>query len=185
MDQTLLKSEPHHLYHIYWSLWTQTSRNKYLLVICKVFRMFLNILTGDDKYSLLNRDNLNLRHYFQMQLPQKQKNFLNFFFHFWNLHYVLNIFKQKWHSQLMYFRNYGHRKMLLDKSLKSLVSENPLTSNMVSGPNTVEIWTTPTLPYLLITVNATKLEKASLSDKEIFKTVSLHIDCQWQIFSSL
>ena len=75
--------------------------------------------------------------------------------------------------------------MLLDKSLKGLVSENPLTSNMVSGPNTVEIWTAPTLPYLLITVNATKLEKASLSDKEIFKTVSLHIDCQWQIFSSL
>ena len=33
--------------------------------------MFLNILTFDDKYSLLNRD--NLRQPIQMQLSQKEK----------------------------------------------------------------------------------------------------------------
>ena len=38
--------------------------------------MLLNILAGDDKYSLFNRD--NLRQHIQMQLPQKQKIFSEF-----------------------------------------------------------------------------------------------------------
>ena len=38
--------------------------------------MFLNILTGDDKYSLINRD--NLRQPIQMQLSPKQKAFSQF-----------------------------------------------------------------------------------------------------------
>ena len=33
----------------------------------------------------------------------------------------------------MYFLNYGFRKTLLDKCLKSCVSEDPSTSNMVNG----------------------------------------------------
>ena len=57
-DQTLLKSEQHHLYDIYWSLWTQESWKKSLLVRWKILRMFVNTLTADDKCFLLNRDNL-------------------------------------------------------------------------------------------------------------------------------
>ena len=38
--------------------------------------MFLNIFTGNDKYSLINRD--NLRQPIQMQLSQKQKTFSQF-----------------------------------------------------------------------------------------------------------
>ena len=34
----------------------------------------------------------------------------------------------------MYFRTYELQKTWLDKCLKSLVSEDPLTSNMVNGP---------------------------------------------------
>ena len=34
----------------------------------------------------------------------------------------------------MYFQKYGLQKMWLDKCLKSPVSEDPLTSNMVNGP---------------------------------------------------
>ena len=33
----------------------------------------------------------------------------------------------------MYFRNYGFRKRLLDKCLKSRVSEDPSTTNMING----------------------------------------------------
>ena len=33
----------------------------------------------------------------------------------------------------MYFRNYGFRKTLLNKCLKSHVSEDPSTVNMVNG----------------------------------------------------
>ena len=34
----------------------------------------------------------------------------------------------------MHFRNYGLRKMWLDKCLKSPVSEDPLTGNLVNEP---------------------------------------------------
>ena len=70
-NETLLNSEPHHLSHINCSFCRKFSLRKSLLVICKVLRMFVNILTTDDKYSLPNRDNLGQPS--QMQLSQKQK----------------------------------------------------------------------------------------------------------------
>ena len=42
--------------------------------------MFVNILTADDKYPLLNTD--KFRQPIQMRLSQKKKLFLNFFLHF-------------------------------------------------------------------------------------------------------
>ena len=127
----LLKSEPEHLYHIYRSLWKQFSWKNSVLVICKILGLFVNPLTADDKDSLLNRSNL-LQHV-QVQLSQKRNIFLTFFFHFPNLYLILNIFKNRWRSYLMYFWTYSLRKTWLDKCLKSPVSEDPLTSNMVNG----------------------------------------------------
>ena len=48
--------------------------------------MFVNTLTADDKYSLLNRDNLTQQN--RTQLSQKQKAFSQFFLAFSN--YTLN-----------------------------------------------------------------------------------------------
>ena len=76
-DQTRLKIERHQLYQIFWSLWRILSYKKSLLVICKVLKMFVNILTADDKCFLLNRD--NLRQPIQMRLSEKQKEFSEFF----------------------------------------------------------------------------------------------------------
>ena len=42
--------------------------------------MFVDTLTADEKYSLLNRD--NLLHHIQIQLSQKQKSFSQIFFFF-------------------------------------------------------------------------------------------------------
>ena len=53
---------------------------KSLLVIQKIHRLFVNILTADDKHYLINRDILAQR--IQMQLSQKQKTFPAFFFAF-------------------------------------------------------------------------------------------------------
>ena len=75
--QTLLKCQGQLLYHIYWSLLRQLSYKKSLLVICKISRLFINTLSADGKYSLLNRD--NLRQPIEMQLSQKQKTFSRFF----------------------------------------------------------------------------------------------------------
>ena len=53
---------------------------KFLLVIDKIQRLFVNTLTADDKRYLLNRDILAQR--IQMQLSQKQKTFSAFFLAF-------------------------------------------------------------------------------------------------------
>ena len=53
----------------------------------EILRLFVNILTVDDKYSGSNMQ--NLRQQFQMPLSHKQKTFSGFFFEFlkcaWNL----------------------------------------------------------------------------------------------------
>ena len=53
------------------------SYKKTLLVIGKILRMLVNTLTANDKYSLLNRDNLTQP--IQMQLSQKHELFQIFF----------------------------------------------------------------------------------------------------------
>ena len=75
--QTLLKFAWQNLYHIYWSLWRQLTFKKFLLVICKISRLFPNTLSADGKYSLLNTDILTQP--IQMQLSRKQKTFSQFF----------------------------------------------------------------------------------------------------------
>ena len=44
-----------------------------MLVLCKILRLFVNTLTADDKYSLLNRGNLTEP--IQILLSQKQNIF--------------------------------------------------------------------------------------------------------------
>ena len=88
--ETLLKSERQHLYHIYWSLWKQLGWKNFLLVICKILGLFVNPLTADDYYSLLNRDNF-LQH-FHMQLCEKGKINSQFFFWIFEIYIQFLIF---------------------------------------------------------------------------------------------
>ena len=69
------------------------SWKKSLLVIFKLLRLLLNILTFNDKYFLSFRD--NFRQPIQLQLSKKQKIFSRFFVRFWNLSSNLNNFKKK------------------------------------------------------------------------------------------
>ena len=46
-------------------------------MLCKILILFVNPLTAEDKYSLLNRDNLTQP--FQILLSQRQKTFSQFF----------------------------------------------------------------------------------------------------------
>ena len=48
-----------------------------MLVLCKISGLFLKTLTDDDKYSLLDGDNLTQP--IQILLSQKQKTFCQFF----------------------------------------------------------------------------------------------------------
>ena len=78
--QTFWESKRQCLYHIYWSLWTKLSRETCLLVICKILRPFVNTWTADNKYSLLNRENLTQP--IHMPLSQKKETFSELFFPF-------------------------------------------------------------------------------------------------------
>ena len=78
--QTLLQSGQQPCYHIYWSFGRQLSRKKSVLVRRKALYLFVNTLTADDKYSLLNRDNLTQP--IRTQLSQKRKAFSQFFLTF-------------------------------------------------------------------------------------------------------
>ena len=86
--QALFKSAPQHLYHIHWSLPSQLSCKKSLLLICQILGLLVNRLAADDKYPVLNRDNLTIL--IQMQLSQKQKNF------FWIFCCIFQILLKVW-----------------------------------------------------------------------------------------
>ena len=51
-----------------------------MLVLCKMLKLFVNTLIADDKYSLLNRDNLTQP--VQILLSQKEKSASHFSLHF-------------------------------------------------------------------------------------------------------
>ena len=100
-----------------------------LCVVCEILGLFVNALSADDKFSLGNCDNLWPP--FQIQLS-KNTNFFS-----WiscHVNQILDIFKTKMSSRLMYLRNYGLWKTLLDQCLKRLVSENPLRVNKLVRP---------------------------------------------------
>ena len=89
----LLKSSSKHLYRIHWSLPSQLSWKTFLLLTCQILGLLLNTLAADEKYPVLNRDNLTIP--IQMELSQKQKIFLNFLLYFWNLGWNLQHFDKR------------------------------------------------------------------------------------------
>ena len=73
--QALSKSASQQFYQIHWSLPSQLSWKKFLLLTCQVLELLVNSMAADEKYPLVNRDNLAIP--IQMQLHQKQKTFFN------------------------------------------------------------------------------------------------------------
>ena len=129
VDQKMLKSEPHPLYHIYWSLWGHLGWKKFLLVGWKILGMFVKTLNAGHKYSLLNRG--NLKKPIRMQLSQKQKLFSEFASAFLTPKLNFKYFQTKMTVIADAFPKLWTPKNVVKKCLKSPVSEDPSTSNMV------------------------------------------------------
>ena len=91
--QALLKSASQHLSHIHGSLPRKLSWKKSLLLTCKILGLLLNTLAADEKYPVLNRDNLTIP--IQMQLSQKQKTFSEFFAAFLKFRVNFEYFEKK------------------------------------------------------------------------------------------
>ena len=91
--QAMLKSASEHFYHIHWSLPSQFSQKKSLLLTCQILGLLINKLDSDDRYPVLNRDNLTIVG--QMQLPQKQKTFSQFSAAFFKSRFNFKYFEKK------------------------------------------------------------------------------------------
>ena len=50
--ETLHKSSLQYFKYIFWTLWNEICSKNFVLVVSQIFRLFVNILTTDDKYSL-------------------------------------------------------------------------------------------------------------------------------------
>ena len=130
--QALLKSASQHLYHIHRSLPRKLSWKKSLLLTCQILGLLVNTLAADEKYPVLNRDNLTIP--IQMQLSQKQKIFSQFFAAFLKSRLILNILKQTMSLTAFVFPKLRTLKTWLDKCLKTPVLEDLLRSNMIKVP---------------------------------------------------
>ena len=82
----MLKSARIHYYPLFSSIWGKLSVKKSTSAWYEILKLFVKILTADEKYSGSNIQ--NLRQQFQTPLSQKQKNFLDFLLLFWNVHEI-------------------------------------------------------------------------------------------------
>ena len=71
--QALLKFASQHPYHIHWPLARKLFAKKSVLLTCQILGLLVNTLGTDERYPILNRENLAVPTY--MQLSQKQKTF--------------------------------------------------------------------------------------------------------------
>ena len=151
--------------------------------MCKIIRLLVNTLTADGKYSLLNRDSLT--QLIQMQLPQKQRFFSNFFSAFLRSSLNFEHFQKKITLIADAFPQFWTPKSMVRLLSKKSSSEDPSTSNMVNGPN--HCWNLNDSTFIIFTDHCEgniEWEKVSFSDMQNLKTVCEHIDCQWQVFSA-
>ena len=127
-------------------------------------------MSAVDKHYLLNRDNLT--HQIQMQLSQKQKTFPQFFFAF--LKSILNFKnlpkKDDPHSCCICGNNSSEKHGLINV-WKAVFQRTLRQTTWQMGGNSLAIWTTAPLLYLLITVKEITLEEDSFRYIEIRKTV--------------
>ena len=131
--EPLLKSAWQLIYQNHWSLLSQLKWKKALFFTCEILKLLANTLAAEEKYAVLNRDNLTIP--IQMHLSQKQKTFSQYFGAFLASKLNLKYFEKKMTRTDFVFPQLRTLKTWSDKCLKTLVSEDPSRSNMVNVPN--------------------------------------------------
>ena len=104
----------------------QMSWKKSLFLTTQILELLVNTLSADEKYLVTTR--------IQMELSQKQKNFLNLLLHFWNRDWIVNILKKNMILIDFVFLKLRTAKTWSDKCPKSPVSADSYTRNMVNVP---------------------------------------------------
>ena len=91
--QALLKYASQHLYQIHWSLPNQLGWKTSPLLTCQIFWLLVNRFAANEKYPVLNRDNLTIP--IQIYLSEIQKTFSQFFVEFLKSSINLKYFQKK------------------------------------------------------------------------------------------
>ena len=131
--ETLHKSSLQYFCHVFWSLWNEICSKNFVLVISKTLRLFVNILTLDDKYSLSVKASVECNQ-FKCNYITTKKNFLNFSC-ISRIYIKLRILLRKiWASEVISYWNYRLEKAELLKWTKNSLSEHLWTVNMLKGP---------------------------------------------------
>ena len=91
--QTLLKLGQQHYYPVFPWVRDILSWKKSALVWSDILRLLVSTLTADNKRSRCNMQNFGQQ--VQTASSQKEKTFSGFLLHFWNMHKIWNILKQK------------------------------------------------------------------------------------------
>ena len=128
--QTVFRCESENLHQNHWSLPSQLSWKTSPWLTCKIFWLLVNTFAANEKYLVLDRDNLAIP--IQMQLSQKQKTFSRFFAAFLKFRLILNILSKNMTLIDFVMSKLRTPKSWSDKSLKSPVSADPSTSNIVN-----------------------------------------------------
>ena len=128
--QALLKFASQHFDYTHWSLPSQLNLKKSLLLTCQILGLLLNTLAADEKYPVLNRDNLTIP--IHIQLSQKQITFSQFLAPILKSSLNFKHLEKQMTLTAFVFTKLQTPKTYSDKCLKSRGSEDPLTSNMVN-----------------------------------------------------
>ena len=105
---------------------------EFLLLTRQILGLLVNTLAADDRYPVLNKENLTIP--IQMQLSQKKKLFLKFFPRFLKSRLNFEHFQKNVSLIDIVFLKLQTSKTCLDKYLKSRVSDDHSRSNMVNVP---------------------------------------------------
>ena len=92
MSKTFLYSAQQYFRHIFLLLWKKYSSKNSVLVVSEILRLFVNMLTPNEKYSLSVKASVQ-RNQLKCNYLQIKKYFPNLLLHFQNVHKLWNTLK--------------------------------------------------------------------------------------------
>ena len=134
----LVKSASWHTYHIHGPLASKLCSKKSPFLTWQILGLLVNTLAGNEKYHVLNRDNLRIpikiKIPINIQLSEKEKTFSQFFVAFLKSRLNFEDFDKKMTVTAFVFPKLPTPERWLGKCLKSNVSGDVSTSNMANVP---------------------------------------------------
>ena len=122
----------HHYFPIFPRIWDKLSWKMSALVTSQIFRLFVNTLTPDDKYSRRNMQTFWQQ--VQTFLSQKEKDFFKIFYCISEICMKFRTFRKKRRvSSRNFYRIFCIGKRCLLKRLKGLGSEHHSLINVLTG----------------------------------------------------